>query len=64
MIKRSAPLNDIFEAVKETGYQVVKDGELSNRTVNIISRELMLLAKYIQASNQPFQQALDALERK
>jgi len=43
---------------------MLKYGELSNEAVNIVSREFMLLEKYIQASNQPFQQALDALERK
>ena len=64
MIEMGAPLDDIFEAAKEAGRQLVEDGEMSAETLNIVSRELMPLEMYVQAANQRFQQALDALEKK
>jgi multimeric flavodoxin WrbA len=64
MIEMGAPLDDIFEAAKEAGRQLVKDGEMSAETLNIVSRELMPLEMYVQAVNQRFQQALEALEKK
>ena len=57
------PLDDIFEAAKKAGRQLVEDGEMSAETVSIISRELMPLEMYMQSANQYFQQALDALEK-
>jgi len=59
-----APLDDIFEAAKEAGRQLVRDSEMSNETLNIVSRKLMPLEMYVQVTNQGFQQALDALEKK
>ena len=64
MIEMGAPVNDIFEAAKQAGHQLVRDGEMSNETLNIVSRELMPLEMYIQQANQYFQQALDTLEKK
>jgi multimeric flavodoxin WrbA len=64
MIEMGAPIDDIFEAAKEAGRQLVKDGEMSAETLNIVSRELMPLEMYMQAVNQRFQQALEALEKK
>jgi multimeric flavodoxin WrbA len=64
MIEMSAPLDDIFEAAKEAGRQLVNNGEMSVETLNIVSRELMPLGMYMQAANQTFQQALEALEKK
>ncbi len=64
MLEMGAPVNDIFEAAKEAGRQLVRDGEMSAVTLNNISRELLPQEMYIQRINQRFQQALDALEKK
>ncbi len=51
--------DDIFEAAKEAGRQLVEDGEMSAETLSTISRELMPMELYVQRVNQYFQQALD-----
>lgn len=63
MMEIGKPIDDIFEAAKEAGRQLVEEGEMSVETLNIVSRELMPLEMYVQVVNQYFQQALDALER-
>jgi len=57
------PVNDIFEAAKEAGRQLVKDGKMSPETLKIVSRELMPLEMYIQIVNQRAREVLDALEK-
>ena len=64
MMEMGEPIDDIFDAAKEAGRQLVEAGEMSAETLSIISRELMPLEMYLQAVNQYFQQALDALEGK
>ena len=63
MMEMGMSLDDIFEAAKEAGRQLVEGGEMSAETLSIISRELMPLEMYVQSVNQYFQQALDALEK-
>ena len=64
MMEMGASLDDIFDAAKEAGRQLVEDGEMSSETLSIISRELMPMDIYVQSVNQYFQQALQALEKK
>lgn len=64
MMEHGMPLDDIFEAAKEAGHQLVEDGKMSPETLKIISRELVPLEMYVQSVNQAFHQALDALKDK
>ncbi|MCD4844457.1 MAG: hypothetical protein K8R25_08225 [Methanosarcinales archaeon] len=57
------PIDDIFKAAKEAGYQLVKEGKMSIDTLKIISRELLPLEMYIQIVNQSFKAALNALKK-
>lgn len=63
MMKMGISLDDVFEAAREAGRQLVKDGKMSAETLNIVSRELMPLEMYVKAANEMFQQALDALKK-
>jgi len=63
MKEMSAPLDDIFEAAKEAGRQLVRDGEMSAETLATVSRELMPREMYLQTLNEFFQQTLDALKK-
>jgi len=63
MLEMGVPLDDIFQAAKEAGYQLVRDGHMSTETLSIVSRELMPLDMYVQAANEAFQRNLDALEK-
>jgi len=63
MMKMGISLDDVFEAAREAGRQLVRDGKMSAETLNIVSRELMPLEMYVKAANEMFQQTLDALKR-
>ena len=62
MMERGMPVDDIFEAAKEAGRQLVRDGKMSPETLKIVSRELIPLETYVKAINTYWQQALDVLE--
>jgi multimeric flavodoxin WrbA len=64
MASKGAPVNDIFEAAREAGRQLVQEGEMSSQTLATVGRPLMLLEAYLQRANQRHQQALAALESK
>lgn len=49
MMERGTSVRDIFEAAKEAGRQLVEDGMMSPKPLNIISRELVPLAAYASA---------------
>ena len=63
MMDKGEPLDDILEAAKEAGRQLVRDGEMSTETLNIVSRELVPLEMYVKAASEMFQQALDAMKK-
>jgi multimeric flavodoxin WrbA len=63
MMKMEAPINDIFEATKEAGRQLVAGGKMSPETLSITSRELIPLEAFIQNLNERFRQTLDTLEK-
>ncbi|MBA7593501.1 hypothetical protein ES703_00424 [subsurface metagenome] len=64
MKEMGAPVDDIFEAAKDAGRQLVRDGEMSAETLATVSRELLPREMYLQFANESFQQALDALKVK
>ena len=63
MVEMGVSLDDIFEAAKEAGHQLVRDGKMSSETLATVSRELMPSEAYLQTMNRLFQQMLDALEK-
>ncbi len=52
MLEMGAPVEDILEAAREAGRQLVRDGVISARVQQIVSRDLMPRDSYIQALNQ------------
>lgn len=63
MLDMGLPVNDVLDAAREAGRQLVQDGQISPQTLQVVSRELLPLDMYLQVINQNFQQALDALAR-
>ena len=63
-MKRGAPVNDIFEAAKEAGRQLVKTGKMAPETLSSISRPLVTLEVFVKNINQLYQQTLDELKKK
>jgi multimeric flavodoxin WrbA len=58
MASEGAPVNDIFEAARKAGHQLVREGTMSSRTLAAVSRPLISLEAYVQIANRKFQKAL------
>jgi multimeric flavodoxin WrbA len=64
MASKGSAIDDIFEAAREAGRQLVKEGEISSQTLADISRPLMPLEDYVQAMNRMYQETASALGAK
>ncbi|MBN2005883.1 MAG: flavodoxin family protein [Anaerolineae bacterium] len=63
MMDAGAPVNDVFDAAREAGRQLVEEGAMSPETLLTVSRTLLPLEAFLQTLNQRFQAALDAAQR-
>jgi multimeric flavodoxin WrbA len=61
MIQMGVPIDDIFEAAKDAGRQLVNEGRISQNTLDIIGRELLPRDMFIENYNQYCKQILDSL---
>jgi len=59
MLKIGEPVQDILDAAKEAGRQLIRDGRMASGTLDIVSRVLLPRERYIQDVNRAFQEALD-----
>ena len=64
MLEMGLPVNDILEAAREAGRQLVRQGMMSPETLSTISRELMPMKDYLEIANQNFKKTLDSLTGK
>lgn len=63
MMGMGMPVDDVLAAAKEAGRQLVKEGQMSPETLQVVGRELLPLEMYVQILNQRWQEALDALDK-
>ncbi len=63
MLEMSMPVNDVLEAAKEAGRQLVNEGKMSAETLSTVSRELVPRDMYVQFANQYFQGEMKKLEK-
>jgi hypothetical protein len=61
LLERQRPVADILEAAEEAGRQLIQEGDLSPETLEIISRELLSLDRFVSTSNNVCRRMLDAL---
>jgi hypothetical protein len=61
MMRMGLPVDDIFEAAKEAGRQLIEEGKMSPETLKIVSRELMSRDAFMQSHNRSFERALEAV---
>jgi len=54
MLKMGIKLDDVFEAAKEAGRQIVRQGKISPQLQNIVSRELIPRDMYLRIANEGF----------
>lgn len=63
MLEMGMPLDEVFDAAREAGRELVRDGKMKKDTLDAVSRELMPLDAFLAGANQHFQQELDKLEK-
>lgn len=56
MVKKGEPVNDIFEAARSAGRQLVREGVMSDQTLATVSRPLMERDAFIESFNMKFRQ--------
>lgn len=61
MVRRGIPVQDIFDAAKNAGKELVKTGRISEENMKTVSRNLVPLETYVEMTNKGFKQALDKL---
>jgi len=59
MLEHGMPVDDVLEAAREAGRQIVRNGEISEETLQIVSRELLPREMYMQILNQYFTQEIE-----
>ena len=61
MMEQGVAVDDIFEAAKKAGRQLVQNGKMSKDTLKVISRELLAQQMYVDIANQRIHEALAKL---
>jgi hypothetical protein len=61
MVRRGIPVQDIFDAAKNAGKELVKTGRISEENMKTVSRNLVPLETYVEMTNKGFKQVLEKL---
>lgn len=64
MLKKDLLAQDVVEAAKEAGRQLVKNGAMEEETLKIINRELTSLEAFVEKLNRDFRKARCSFEKK
>lgn len=63
MLQEDIPIDDIFDAAKEAGRQLVTDGRMSPETLQTVSRNVVSREQFVQGANQYFQKMLNSAKK-
>jgi hypothetical protein len=61
MVRNGIPVQDVFDAAKNVGKELVRTGKISEKNMKTVSRNLVSLETYVEMTNKGFKQALDRL---
>jgi len=64
MKRKGYPVQDVLEAAKQAGKELVRNGRISEKTVQTESREFVSLKEYVEVTNRGFRTAIDRLKQK
>ena len=59
MLQIGGLVEDVVEAARDAGRQLVRDGAISQATLDTVSRELLPMPDYMANANQHFEEALE-----
>ena len=57
--QRGVPVEDVYEAARDAGQQLVQDGRMADHTLATVSREVIPRKEIVEALNRYYRQALD-----
>jgi len=60
MIEMGAGVEDVVEAARDAGRQLIRDGRMSEETLKSVGRDLLSREDYLNIANENFSQTLDA----
>jgi len=58
MLDMDAPVNDIIEAARDAGRQLIENGKISQATLDVISRDLLPVGVYVKMANEQFRRVM------
>jgi hypothetical protein len=59
LMKRGMALDDVFEAAREAGRQLVRDGAMDRATLDAVGRDLLPRDMYVEQLNRHFARTLE-----
>ena len=58
MLRKGYPVQDVVEAARKAGREIVKYGKIMEETQKTVSRELISLEDYVKILNQLFERTI------
>ena len=58
MLDMGAPVNDVVEAARDAGRQLIENGKMSQATLDIVSRDLLPVEVYVKMANEQFRHVM------
>jgi multimeric flavodoxin WrbA len=62
MLEMDAGVEDVIDAARDAGRQIIRNGEISEETLNTVSRELVSCEDYLNFANDYFRETLKAVK--
>jgi hypothetical protein len=56
------PIDEIYNATRDAGIQLIQNGEMSSKTLETVSKEVVPSKSFVNSVNQNIQRILDKLE--
>lgn len=56
MLEKGEPVDDMLDAARQAGRQLIQEGRMSSQTLDVISRPLLPVEAFVDAGNKRFQQ--------
>ena len=63
MLRKDYSVQDVVEAAKRAGKEIVATGKMKDETLKTVSHMLLPLEEYVETTNQAFKRALDRLNQ-
>ena len=64
LMEKGTKLDDLFEGAREAGYQLVKEGKMSEKSLQKVSRKVIDQKTYVERINKAYEQAMASLQEK